>query len=99
MQPPAQFTTFFPLGAACHRKYVRIVGNVPIPAEFVPFPTFRTGVRGPDGRVATWWVWDGLNETRMGALTPEIAAMPSRGIINDTLLFQRIESGWNDPAA
>jgi hypothetical protein len=99
VQPPAQFITFFPLGAACHRRYVRIVGSVPIPDEFVSFPTFRAGVPSPDGQIDTWWTWDGVNETYVGALTPEIAAMPSRGIINDTLLFERIESGWNDNAA
>mgnify|MGYP003468209960 len=98
-QTPCQFTTFFPLGAGCSRKLVRIAANVQIPPEYQPFPMFRAGIADSSGHVAIWWIWDGTKETRAGALTPEISCMPSRSVINDTLLAERIESGWQDTAA
>lgn len=44
-----QFTTFFPLSAACAKGIVRIAGNEQIPTSEDVFPTFRTAVRAKDG--------------------------------------------------
>ena len=89
-----QFTTFFPLGAALDREIVRIAGNLPIKDELKMFPLFRTGVPDKSGVVETWWLWDGENEKRIGKLSPEQMGLPIRGVINDSLLIERICSGW-----
>ena len=89
------FMCFFPLGAAVNRSIVSIVGNVVVPLEAQAFPTFRNGVIDPStGRVKVWWLWDGEKEWRVGELTAEQRRMPIRGVWNDTLLIERIESGW-----
>jgi hypothetical protein len=44
------FSTFFPLGAACHRGIVRVVAEEPIPAHTLDFPTFRNSHRDRTGR-------------------------------------------------
>lgn len=95
------FQTFFPLAAALKRGIVSIAGNVPLSEQAKQFPSFRAGVVDPaTGRVGVWWLWDGKNEVRVGSLTPELRQLPIRGVWNDTLLKERILSGWtpeNDP--
>ena len=92
LQP--QFMTFFPLGAACNRRLVTIVANETVPDHAAAFPTFRSGVRGPDGTVKIWWLWDGTNERPGGTRPQAMGSLPSRAIWNDTLLVERIVSGW-----
>jgi hypothetical protein len=89
-----QFMTFFPLGAACNRRLVSIVANESVPDHAVAFPTFRSGVRRPDGTVKIWWLWDGTNAKRVGKLTQAMRSLPIRAIWNDILLTERIVSGW-----
>jgi hypothetical protein len=89
------FMCFFPLGAAVNRGIVSIVGNVVVPLEAQAFPTFRAGVIDPSTRkVKVWWLWDGEKEWRVGEITAEQRRLPIRGVWNDTLLIERIESGW-----
>lgn len=90
-----QFVCFFPLQAAVNREIVTVVGNELVPDEASAFPTFRAGVIDPaTGKVAVWWFWDGEKEWRVGTLTPEQRSMPIRGVWNDTMLIERIVSGW-----
>ena len=78
-----------------NRAIVSIAGNVGVPDALKPFPIFRDGVADPrTGKVANWWFWDGEKEWRVGDLTHEQRLMPIRGVWNDTLLIERIETGW-----
>lgn len=90
-----QFMCFFPLQAAVNQGIVTIVDNIPVPPEASDFPVFRDGVIDPTtGKVGVWWLWDGEKEWRIGQLTPELRRLPIRGVWNDTLLIERIVSGW-----
>jgi hypothetical protein len=77
-----------------NREIVRIAGNLPVKDEFKSFPIFRAGVANQSGVVQVWWLWDGENEERIGKLSPKQMEYPIRGVINDTLLIERICSGW-----
>ncbi|GGY20444.1 hypothetical protein [Paludibacterium paludis] len=89
------FICFFPLSAAVDQGIVSIVDNVAVQSEAQAFPTFRAGVIDPSTRkVGVWWLWDGEKEWRAGELTAEQRKFPIRGVWNDTLLIERIESGW-----
>lgn len=89
------FSVFFPLGAAVHRGIVSIVGNAPIPEKHKPFPLFRDGIANPETKkVEIWWLWDGEKEWPVGEISDEQRRLPIRGVWNDTLLVERIESGW-----
>jgi hypothetical protein len=90
-----QIITFFPLGAACRRKIVYIVANEAIPKAAQKFPIFRAGAVGKDGKVATWWLWDGQREWKAGRITRKLTSYPIRGVWNDTLLITRIVEGWS----
>lgn len=86
---------FFPLNAAVDQGIVSIVDNVALPTEAQVFPVFRAGVTDPSTRkVGGWWLWDGEKEWRVGDLNAEQRKFPIRGVWNDTLLIERIESGW-----
>ncbi len=86
---------FFPLNAAIDQHIVSIVANVALPSDAQKFPTFRAGVVDPATRkVGVWWLWDGEKEWRVGQLTVEQRCLSIRGVWNDTLLIERIESGW-----
>ncbi len=95
-QPPV-FMTFFPLGAACSRRIVHIVANEPLPASSQAFPVFRNSHRDRSGkRVGPWFLWDGKRKWRVEHLTAaELRAYPPLGVWNDTLLIERIASGWS----
>jgi hypothetical protein len=93
---PVQFSTFFPLNAAVTRKLVQIAGHAPVDPSLTPFPTFRAGViDAQTGAVGTWWLWDGENEWRVGALSPHQRQFPVRGVMNDTALVERIVEEWD----
>lgn len=90
-----RFSVFFPLKAAVGAGIFSVVGNIPVREELQAFPVFRAGVVDPaTGKVATWWLWDGKAEQKLGKLTEDQKKLPIRGVWNDTLLIERIESGW-----
>lgn len=91
-----QFSTFFPLGAACNRNIVTIVSNQPIPGELLKFPLFKApGFIDKTGNIINWFLWDGKHDMPIKSLTNEYKNLPYREIINDTLLIERIENNWN----
>jgi len=90
-----RFVTFCPIVQAVNKGYMHIVGNEPVSEEFNKLPLFRArGGIDTDGKVVSWWLWDGEKEWKIGNLTPEQRKLPIREVINDTLLIERIESGW-----
>ena len=92
---PETFVTFFPLQAAVNQKIFTLVANYPVPDFAKNFPLFRCGIPDPITRkVKTWWFWDGEKEWQVGDITTEQRKLPLREIWNDTLLVERIESGW-----
>jgi hypothetical protein len=93
---PVRFSTFFPVAAAIKRGIFKIVGHKEIAPPNKIFPIFRAaGLVDPDTKnVSAWSFWDGENEWRVGQITAEQRNMPIRSIWNDTLLIERIESGW-----
>ena len=63
---------FFPLLPAIKAGIVHVVGNEQVSEAFKTFPVFRAGVADPKtGKVATWWLWDGDKEWKVGALKGE----------------------------
>jgi hypothetical protein len=94
-EEPPQFDAFFPLQAALQKGIVETVGDVEVPPALQGFPVFRNGTPDPSTRkVENWWLWDGDKEWQVGKLTSEQRKLPLLGVINDTLLRQRIEAGW-----
>jgi len=90
-----RFVTFVPLQAAVNREIFSIVGNEEVPEEAKEFPIFRAGVIDQETmKVATWWLWDGEKEWRIGELTPEQRSFPIASVWTPVALVQRIESGW-----
>lgn len=89
-----QFITFVPLGAMVNRELVKVVANLPIPLEDEAFPVFRNGIRSRADGSTKWWLWDGKTEVPVKSLTPEQRHYPLRATWNDTLLRERICSGW-----
>jgi hypothetical protein len=90
-----QFQTFFPLQQAVNRKIVAVIGNEEIPDPWKAFPVFRSGIPDPGTRkVSTWFLWDGERAKRIEKLTTAQARLPIKELVNDTLLIERIESGW-----
>ena len=90
-----QFCCFFPLSVALKRKVVEKVGKIEIPSSLKSFPVFRSGF--PDQvtrRVKDWWFWDGEKEWMVGKINDSQRKMPIRGIINFTMLIERLEDGY-----
>lgn len=97
-QPPT-LSIFFPLSAAVTRGTVAIVGNIPVAESLRGFPLFRVPMPNlVTGGVQKWWLWNGHKEWPVGELTPEQRQLPIREVWNDTLLLERIASGWTPQA-
>lgn len=92
----SQFITFFPLGAACSRGIVKVVASDEIPSFARQFPIFRNSHRDLQGkRIGAWFLWDGERERREPHLSAQqLKQNPPSGIINDTLLVERIAQQW-----
>jgi hypothetical protein len=97
VQQRERFVVFFPLRAAVRQGIVEIVSSEPIPEPSVPFPLFRArgAIKPGTNRVLWWALWDGQAYHRLGELSPEQRDLPIVGIWNDTLLAERIASGWS----
>lgn len=92
-----QIITFVPLQVMINRSIVTIISNEDIPVIDSKFPLFRNGIKHPeDNTRIKWWIWDGEKETLIGEhLNEEQKKYPLQGIWNDTLLKERIISGWS----
>lgn len=90
-----RFSVFFPLHAALGRGIFRIVANEPVPPSKRPFPIFRSRAR-PEISAGPWFYWDGRREWRESRWRPEPRwrRRALNEIWNDTLLVERITSGW-----
>jgi len=92
---PERFTVFFPLGAAASRGLVQLVANEVIPERHRGrTPLRRRGAIDREGRVITWIIDDGVEQSVVSTLTPEQAQLSPAAIWNDTLLAERIAAGW-----
>ena len=89
-----RFKVFFPLEAAVQMGIFEVADNAPIAEQNQPFPLFRDGCADENGRVLVWYLWDGVREWRIGALSPEQRRLPIRSLWTDLMLISRIESGW-----
>ncbi|MCK4761257.1 MAG: hypothetical protein KAW12_03595 [Candidatus Aminicenantes bacterium] len=90
-----RFSTFFPLQAAISKKIFEIVCNEPVRPDLHTFPTFRGGLYDPiTKKTKVWWLWDGEKEWKIGDLKENQRKLSILEIWNDTLLIDRIESGW-----
>ncbi|MEJ7569364.1 MAG: hypothetical protein WKF41_13995 [Gaiellaceae bacterium] len=101
IQQEEQFSVFFPLHAALGRGIFRIVANEQIPPSKRPFPIFRSRAR-PEIPAGPWFYWDGDREWRETPWRrkPQWRRRAINEIWNDTLLIERIASGWEpDPEA
>jgi len=90
------FSTFFPLGAACNREIVYVVASESIPPHSSSLPIFRNSHLDRTGkRVGPWYLWDGQREWRVETLdNQQFRDYPPLGVWNDTLLVERILTGW-----
>lgn len=100
VQQPPLFSTFFPLGAACNRKIFSVVAAEALAPHACDFPTFRncSWYRDPAGQLHVsryHLLWDGQREWRVESLsTEQLREYPPLSIPNDTLLVERILTGW-----
>jgi hypothetical protein len=104
--PPASFRelsqskelycVFFPLAAAVSKCIVKHVANEPLPASAQKPPILRRpGGRGIGGKVLNWWIREPNGaEKKVDNLNVEQKHYSLAVIWNDTLLVERICSGW-----
>jgi hypothetical protein len=90
-----RFFTFYPVGAACRKDLVKIVGREQIPPSAKGIPLMRkAGWRDQNGRITGWWLWDGKKTWAVEALTPEQMALSILAVWNHAMLVERIAKGW-----
>ena len=90
-----KFIVLFPLNEAVKQKIFEVVGRAEIPESSKKFPIFRNGLPNQKtGKIEVWWLWDGEKEWKIGKIKKEQRKLPLHEVINDTLLIERLESGW-----
>lgn len=89
------FFVFFPVAAAGSKGLVEKVGNfaIPIWAQGIPLMR-RPGARGPGGKVLSWFIVNDRGEKLVKELDEGQRQLSLAVIWNDTLLAERIASGW-----
>jgi hypothetical protein len=93
---PELFMVHFPLVAACQRKLISKVGNYPLPSDFQA-PEYMRTTYVRQGKFMGWHIvnTETLNRRFVECLSPSEVKLSPWGVWNDTLLKERIESGWN----
>lgn len=92
-----QFQTFFPANAAINQNIVSVIGNAMVPSPWSDFPLFRVkGLVDPlTNKAKRWGMWDGDVHTMLDRpLTEAEKKLPILGVVNDTMLIERIINGW-----
>lgn len=90
------FWLFFPLGSAVRRRIVRRVATAAIPDRARSMPLMRSPGPIEDGRVVRWAIMNGGDIVRwVDRLDSEERDLSERSIWNDTLLVERLQSGWS----
>jgi len=86
------FFTRFPLKAALRRKFVKKIGNMTLPEDFASPSFFRT--ENPFGK--GWHIVNSktLFRETVTELTEDQKKLSPWGIMNDTLIIERLEAGW-----
>jgi hypothetical protein len=87
------FVALVPLASVLARsgRPVRPLGAAEIPEADRAFPSFRVPVRGRDGGVLYWWLWDGSGLTVDDPPSPGAASLPIRRITGTAELLERLE--------
>jgi len=89
------FYVFFPLSAAERRKIVAWVANEDIPESAKARPMMKKGGGVTrEGKVLNWIISDGSSEKIVEKLSEEQKTYSPEEIWNDTMLIDRICSGW-----
>ena len=90
------YYTFFPLSAAVAKGIVVYVARMTLPDSARKPPTLRrAGARARGGKALNWWILSpGGDEFLVNELNEEQAQYSIAAIWNDTLLVERICSGW-----
>lgn len=95
VEGPEEYHTFLLWGSNVDPSLISIAEHCEVPQSKDGYPMFKAGVVDPaTGKVATWWLWDGKKEWKVGTLTEEQRQYSLREIWNDILLVERLESGW-----
>jgi hypothetical protein len=91
-----KYVTFIFWDKDVDRSRMHVIGRAPVPERCAALPLFKDGSADPKtGKVATWWLWDGQKEWRVGKLTAKQKELPMRLIMNYVSLIHRIDEGWH----
>jgi hypothetical protein len=97
------YFVFYTLEAALKRKFVKIVGNFPIPQWARAFPTMRKhGGINKDGSVINWRIVDGATDKVLRSatsLSAEEERLSIASIWPHESLVERVEEDWTPERA
>lgn len=90
------FFIYFPLKAAYKQGIVKVLGNEAVPENFSPPKHMRSKMVDKDGNLICWQIVDckTLQRESVSELSAEQKKLSPWGIWNDTLLIERLSSGW-----
>jgi len=89
------YFTFYPVGVAVAQGAVTIAAHEPVPpGRELPSRFRRAGWRTPEGRVTTWLICDGTQETRRTELSEEERRLFIASIWNHEFLVERLVEEW-----
>lgn len=96
------YFTFYPVGVAVAQGVVVIAAHLPVPpGRELPTRFRRAGWRTPEGRVTTWLICEGSQETLRTELSEEERHLFIASIWNHEFLVERLVEEWhpvNEPA-
>ena len=91
---PESYFVFVPIGVACQRGFVTIVGHEAIPPHARDWPLFKACNENVETGKKTWFLWDGRRSRLVGNLPKELYDCSMKEVTNLTALEDRIATGW-----
>jgi hypothetical protein len=89
------YFTFYPAGAAVHHGLVQIVARIPVaPGKELPVCYRRRGASNREGRILTWFIWDGTKDTLVWELGEAEKHLPIASIWNHESLVYHLVHEW-----
>ncbi|HYO54193.1 ribonuclease E inhibitor RraB [Archangium sp.] len=92
---PEAYFTFYPAGVAVSQRVVEVVARIPVPpGQELPFFYRRRGASNREGRILTWFIWDGTKDTLVRELSEAERLLPIASIWNHEALLYYLTREW-----
>ena len=92
---PEAYFIFYPAGVAVSQGVAQVVARISVPSgQELPSSYRRRGASNREGRILTWFIWDGTKDTLVWELSEAERHLPIASIWNHESLVYHLVEEW-----